>query len=163
MTPGKRCGILNKLSLIQSGAARLGLRSVAVAARAARAFCPELAEGADAVLCDVPCSGYGVIAKKPEIRHKPLEQAAGLPDIQLAIADTSARYLRRGGVMVYSTCTLLPEENERNVARLLRLHPELHPCDFTLGGGLRSQDGVLTLTPDVHGTDGFFIAKLKKE
>ncbi len=153
----------NKLSLITAGAGRLGLDCIEVAARDARTFCPQYAESADAVLCDVPCSGYGVIAKKPEIRHKPPETAAGLPDIQLAIADTAARYLKKGGVMVYSTCTLLPEENERNVARLLAAHPELSPCDFTLGGGLASTGGALTLTPDVHGTDGFFIAKLKKE
>ena len=64
--------------------------------------------------------------------------------------------------MVYSTCTLFPEENEGNVARFLARHPEFSPMDFTVGD-LTSTAGMLTLTPDEHGTDGFFVAQLIKE
>ena len=152
----------NKLSLIEKGAQRLGLSNITVAARDGRDFDPALEGTADRVLCDVPCSGFGVLAKKPEIRYKDLSDAARLPDIQLAIVENACRYVKSGGVLVYSTCTLFPEENEGNVARFLARHPEFSPMDFTVGD-LTSTAGMLTLTPDEHGTDGFFVAKLIKE
>ena len=152
----------NKLSLIEKGASRLGLTNVKTAARDGRTFDPSLEGTADRVLCDVPCSGFGVLAKKPEIRYKHLADCAPLPDIQLAILENACRYVRSGGVLVYSTCTLLPEENEGNVARFLARHPEFSPCAFTVGD-LTARDGMLTLTPDEHGTDGFFMAKFTKE
>ena len=151
----------NKLSLISSGAARLGLSSISVSARDGRDFDPSLAGIGDRVLCDVPCSGLGVMAKKPEIRYKNLDDAAALPDIQLAIAENACRYVRPGGILLYSTCTLLPEENEKNVARFLARHPDFQAEGFTVGS-LRSEDGMLTLTPDRTGTDGFFMAKLRR-
>ncbi len=152
----------NKLSLIDHGAARLGLTNVKTAARDGRDFDPSLEASADRVLCDVPCSGFGVFAKKPEIRYKDLSECAPLPDIQLAILENACRYVKNGGALVYSTCTLLPEENEGNVARFATRHPEFKRCDFTVGD-LRSTDGMLTLTPESHGTDGFFMAKFTKE
>ncbi|MBR0443404.1 MAG: 16S rRNA (cytosine(967)-C(5))-methyltransferase RsmB [Clostridia bacterium] len=152
----------NKLSLIEKGAMRLGLSNIKTAARDGRAFDPTLEGSADRVLCDVPCSGFGVFAKKPEIRYKDLTECAPLPDIQLAILENACRYVKKGGVLIYSTCTLLPEENEGNVARFLQKHPEFTPCEFTVGD-LSSTDGMLTLTPDAHGTDGFFMAKFTKE
>ncbi len=152
----------NKLSLIEKGAVRLGLSNVSVAARDGRVFDPSLENSADRVLCDVPCSGFGVLAKKPEIRYKDLSELSPLPDIQLAILENACRYVKSGGVLVYSTCTLFPEENEDNVARFLSRHPEFTPCDFTVGD-LSSESGMLTLTPDRHGTDGFFVAKFIKE
>lgn len=151
----------SKLSLIESGAARLGIDIIEVRERDARSHDPELREYADRVLCDVPCSGFGVLGKKPEIRYKDLSDAAALPDIQLAILQNCCRYVKDGGILVYSTCTIFPEENEQNVARFLASHPEFAPEDFSFGG-ICSKDGMLTLTPDAHGTDGFFIAKLVK-
>ena len=151
----------SKLSLIQSGAARLGIDVIEVRERDARNFDPALAGKADRVLCDVPCSGFGVLAKKPEIRYKDLADAAALPDIQYAILENCCRYVKDGGVLVYSTCTIFPEENEHNVARFLSAHPEFAPEDFAVGD-IQSEGGMLTLLPDVHGTDGFFIAKLRK-
>lgn len=152
----------NKLSLIRTGAARLGLTNIQTAARDGRDHDPSMESIADRVLCDVPCSGFGVLAKKPEIRYKDLADCAPLPDIQLAILENASRYVKSGGVLVYSTCTLLPEENEDNVARFLSRHPDFKPCDFTVGD-LTSSRGMLTLTPDEHGTDGFFMAKFTKE
>ena len=152
----------NKLSLIEKGAARLGLTNITVAARDGRSFDPSLEGTADRVLCDVPCSGFGVLAKKPEIRYKDLSELSPLPDIQLAIVENACRYVKSGGVLLYSTCTLFPEENEGNVARFLARHPEFSLTDFTVGD-LTSENGMLTLTPDVHGTDGFFMAKFIKE
>ena len=152
----------NKLSLIEKGASRLGLTNITTVARDGREFDPALEGIADRVLCDVPCSGFGVLAKKPEIRYKDLSALAPLPDIQLAIVENACRYVKPGGVLVYSTCTLFPEENEDNVARFLSRHPEFTPTDFTVGD-LTSTNGALTLTPDEHGTDGFFVAKFTKE
>ncbi len=152
----------SKLSLITSGAERLGISIIEVRERDARAHDPALRGQADRVLCDVPCSGFGVLGKKPEIRYKDLTDAAALPDIQYAILEHACTYVKDGGVLVYSTCTIFPEENERNVARFLATHPEFAPEDFCVGS-IQSEGGMLTLTPDAHGTDGFFIAKLRKK
>lgn len=151
----------SKISLIENGARRLGIDIIKACAADGTEFMPELEAVADRIICDVPCSGFGVCAKKPEIRYKSLEECAGLAEIQYRIAENAARYLKRGGVMVYSTCTLLPEENERNVERLLAAHPELCAENFSVGE-LKSSDGMLTLTPEACRTDGFFIAKLRK-
>ena len=151
----------SKLKLIDKSAARLGIGIVTAAVRDGRNFDASLEETADRVLCDVPCSGLGVIAKKPEIRYKSLADFQRLPEIQLAIVENCARYVKRGGVLVYSTCTVLPEENEKNLLRFLEKHPEFTPVDFTVGD-VKSERGMLSLAPDLHGTDGFFVAKLIK-
>ena len=140
----------NKLSLIQRGAERLGLSILQTAAADARISVPERIGYYDRVLCDVPCSGFGVLGKKPELRYKDPAEAAPLPEIQLAIAQTSATYLRVGGRMVYSTCTILPEENEANVRRLLSARPELRLVREEL------------LLPDTDRTDGFYFAVLER-
>ena len=151
----------SKLSLIQTGAQRLGISIIEVRERDARAHDPALVGQADRVLCDVPCSGFGVLGKKPEIRYKDLADAAALPAIQYAILENCCRYVKNGGVLVYSTCTIFPEENEQNVRKFLENHPEFIAESFSIGG-VGSEDGMLTLTPDMHGTDGFFIAKLRR-
>ncbi len=141
----------NKLSLVESGASRLGLSIIETVARDARDLNEEWLGIADRVLCDVPCSGFGVFAKKPELRYKDPAKSAALPDIQLSILNTASLYVRSGGLLVYSTCTLLPEENGENVARFLSSHPE-----FSL---LRER----TLYPDTDATDGFYFAVMKKD
>ena len=143
----------SKLSLIQSGSARLGLSILEVMERDARSAMPqwETAEGQfDRILCDVPCSGFGVLAKKPELRYKDPAVSDGLPDIQLDILLASFRLLKSGGKLVYSTCTVLPEENEDNLRRFLQRQP-----DASL---LRME----TFYPDTNGTDGFFVSVLTK-
>ena len=140
----------NKLSLVRSGAERLGIHIVETVARDARELCEEWENSFDRVLCDVPCSGFGVFAKKPELRYKDVEKCKGLPKIQRDILETACRYVKEDGLLVYSTCTLLPEENEENIQAFLAEHSEFS-C-------LRMR----TLTPDVDGTDGFFFAVLKK-
>ena len=148
----------SKLKLIDKSAERLGIETVTASVRDGRSFDEGLEGQADRVLCDVPCSGLGVIAKKPEIRYKSIADFARLPEIQLAILENCSRYVKKGGVLVYSTCTVLPEENEENVARFLSAHPEFEPCDFEVGG-VRSERGMLSLSPDKDGTDGFFVSK----
>ena len=119
-------------------------------------------EAFDRVICDVPCSGLGVIRRKPEIRYKPLNELRELPTIQYAILEQSAKMVRKGGVLQYSTCTLNPAENEAIVERFLREHSEFSPrvlpldtCFDALG---QIPSHHITLFPSVHGSDGFFIA-----
>ncbi len=161
----------SKLSLIEAGAARLGLHIIQTAERDARAPDPALIGKADRVLCDVPCSGLGVLAKKPEIRHKDMAASARLPAVQAAILEASAAYVKPGGLLVYSTCTILPEENEQVVTAFLAAHPEFSPVDLTFPArgnegdkpvDIVSLGGMVTLLPDANGTDGFFIAKLQR-
>ncbi len=140
----------SKLSLVRSGAERLGISILQTLERDARCETPEWRESFDRILCDVPCSGFGVLAKKPELRYKDPAESEALPEIQLGILCASAPLLRKGGRLVYSTCTILPEENEENLSRFLKGHPE-----FTC---VTSR----TLYPDADGTDGFFIAVLEK-
>ena len=140
----------NKLSLVESGAERLGISIIETQARDAREPNEEWHGAFDRVLCDVPCSGFGVFSKKPELRYKDPAKSAGLPDIQLAILTNASTFVKSGGLLVYSTCTILPEENRENVDRFLSAHPE-----YTL---LRDR----TFYPDVDGTDGFYFAVLQK-
>ncbi len=158
----------SKLSLIESGAARLGITVITAAERDARRPDPDLIGKCDRVLCDVPCSGLGVIAKKPEIRHKDLSESARLPAIQAAILEASAAYVRPGGVLVYSTCTILPAENGEVFTAFLAAHPEFEPYDFAFPAkdpsvsDIRSAGGMATLLPDENRTDGFFIARMRR-
>lgn len=152
----------SKLSLVENGAERLGLRNVRVGECDATKPREELFSSFDRVICDVPCSGLGVLAKKPDIRHKDNESLQNLPELQYEILEVSANYLKDGGILVYSTCTLNPEENERVVERFLDGHKEFSSVDFAVGD-IQSEGGMLTLLPHVHGTDGFFIAKIRKE
>ncbi len=158
----------SKLSLVESGAERLGLSILHTAERDARTPDPTLVGQCDRVLCDVPCSGLGVIAKKPEIRHKDLSESARLPAIQAAILEASATYLKPGGVLVYSTCTILPAENEQIISAFLAAHPDFAPDDFTFPARdpslptISSDRGMVTLFPDTNRTDGFFIARLRR-
>lgn len=148
-----------KLPLIESSARRLGITIIKTAACDGRNFLPEMEQCADRMLCDVPCSGFGVLGKKPEIRYKDPADFEGLPAIQLAILENACRYVRSGGVLVYSTCTILPRENENNVHAFLQKHPEFSLCPFSVGG-ISFDNGMKTLLPDTDATDGFFIAKL---
>ena len=140
----------NKLSLVESGAARLGISILQTEERDARNTNEEWLGAFDRVLCDVPCSGFGVFAKKPELRYKNPSASAALPDIQLAILKSASQYVKIGGKLVYSTCTLLPSENEENVSRFLAENNSFE---------LKEQR---TLYPDVDGTDGFFYAVLER-
>ncbi len=151
----------SKLKLIDKGAERLGLDIISAKVRDGRDFDKDLEEYADRVLCDVPCSGLGVIGKKPEIRYKSLEDFSRLPEIQYAIVDNCSKYVKVGGYLVYSTCTVLPEENELNVEKFLSEHSDFERCDFKVGD-VASVNGMISLSPDIHGTDGFFVAKFKK-
>lgn len=150
-----------KTAKIYDNAKRLGISIICAEAHDGKENIEVLNDSADVVLCDVPCSGFGVIRKKPEIRYKSFEEVAGLPKTQLAILRNASRYVKRGGVLLYSTCTILTEENEDVVKAFLAEHEEFVPEDYILPVG-KSVNGMIRLYPHIHDTDGFFICKLRR-
>lgn len=151
----------SKLSLIESGKARLGLENITVAQRDATEFDERLFGKADKVICDVPCSGLGVIWKKPDLKYKSLDILNELPELQYSILEESVKYLKVGGEILYSTCTLNPSENEKVTDRFINENKEFSYVERTVGS-LTVGEGGLTLAPHIHGTDGFFIAVMRK-
>ena len=118
----------------------------------------------DCVIADVPCSGLGIIRKKPDIRYKNLEEARALPGLQRKILENQARYVRSGGVLLYSTCTVLKRENEEVVEGFLKAHPEFRAEPLALPDLFpKNETGMLTLIPGQYDTDGFFICRLRRK
>ena len=142
----------NRVRLIDEGAKRLGIDIIQTSARDARQSPEELLGKMDCVLCDVPCSGLGILAKKPDLRHKKPEEISGLPKIQGEILTEGARLLKTSGRLVYSTCTLNPQENEQVVERFLAENPTFKPLGEPT-----------TLFPKRGECDGFFIATMEKQ
>ncbi len=140
----------NKLSLITRGAKRLGIEIIEARQVDGSLFNPDFEGKFDKVLCDVPCSGFGTISKKPDLRLKTAESLNELPEIQLAIVNNCAKYLKSGGTLVYSTCTLNPEENENNVKHFLENNPDFSVISET------------THFPHEGVCDGFYYAKMIK-
>ena len=153
----------SKLKRIEEGAARLGLTSIETAASDGRVFRPEWADAYDTVLVDAPCSGLGIIRKKPDVRYKRADDLFTLPVVQTALLDNAARYVAPGGVLVYSTCTILPEENQNVADAFLSEHPDFERTPFRLPEPVGETDGQLTLWPQRHGTDGFYICRMKRK
>lgn len=126
-------------------------------------FRPEWENAFDLVLADVPCSGLGVIRKKPDIRYKDPAPLADLPRVQRRILDNVSRYVKPGGVLLYSTCTLRTAENEDMVRAFLADRADFTAEAFSLPLPIgEAGEGMITLWPHLHETDGFFIAKLRR-
>ena len=154
----------NKLGLMDRGAERLGITCMTTAPGDARRCGEELGTDFDLVICDVPCSGLGVIRKKPDIRRKRPEELAALPGIQLDILRAAAGCVRRGGVLLYATCTVLPEENEGVTGAFLAERMDFRREGFTLPGlPDLGAEGQVTLWPQRQGTDGFYFCKLRRQ
>ncbi|MCG4467595.1 16S rRNA (cytosine(967)-C(5))-methyltransferase RsmB [Lawsonibacter sp. DFI.6.74] len=154
----------HKKKLIQAGADRLGLTIITPKTADGKVFRPEWERAFDLVLVDAPCSGLGVIRKKPDIRYKDPALLADLPAVQLDILRNAARYVRPGGTLMYSTCTLLYRENGEVVETFLAENKAYKAETFTLPGPVGPvQSGSVTLWPHRHGTDGFFISKMRRE
>ena len=154
----------HKAELIAKGAHRLGFENITVQCRDAALENPQWLGRFDAVIADVPCSGLGIIRKKPDIRYKNLAELEGLPPLQRAILENQAKYVRPGGVLLYSTCTVLPRENQEVVNAFLADHPEFctEPLDLPEVFP-RNDTGMLTLIPGEYDTDGFFICRLRRK
>ncbi len=154
----------HKIPLIESGAARLGISNLKAQLQDASVFVPNWEEQFDAVIVDAPCSGLGIIRKKPDIRYRDLKETETLPELQKQILWNQARYVKKGGILMYSTCTLLPRENEDVVHAFLKAHPEFTleklPLPEEFPG---NETGYLTLLPGRHDTDGFFISRMRRK
>lgn len=148
----------NKVKLIRSGAKRLGLECVSAEVNNAKVFNESLPQ-ADKVLVDAPCSGLGVIRRKPEIKYKKPEDFDRLPEVQYEILDTASRYVKLGGTLVYSTCTVSRAENDEVADKFLSLHDDFEPCAVGEAFGWLAGETRVTITPDIFDSDGFFIAK----
>ena len=165
----ENCGTLlsrdlhpHKIALIEKGAARLGISILEAGQQDASKPVPEWSGRFDRVICDVPCSGLGVIRKKPDIRYKDLAPLAGLPAVQRRILEAQAGHVKPGGLLLYSTCTILPEENRGVVEAFLADHPEFCREPAALPG-VGETGGDVTLLPCDHGTDGFYICRLRRK
>ena len=153
----------HKAELIGKGAARLGIENLTPMTQDATAFRQEWENAFDAVIADVPCSGYGIIRKKPDIRYKDPEKMAELPALQLQILCNQSRYVKPGGLLLYSTCTVLRRENEDVVKKFLETHPDFSVENLPLPDVFPANTtGMLTLVPGEYDTDGFFICRLRR-
>lgn len=155
----------NKLGLIQENVDRLGLTNIKIEAMDASRLNSKYVGYADKVLIDVPCSGLGIIRKKPEIKwNKSRKELREIVEIQREIMKNAWEYLKPGGVMVYSTCTLNKEENEENIKWFKEKNRDAKIEKIFVGNNRNlkyNKDGTLTIFPNEY-MDGFFIAKFKK-
>ena len=142
----------NKLPLIEKGAGRLGISIIRTDVQDGRTARESLVGTADRVICDVPCSGLGVIGAKPEVRYKKPEEFAGLYPTQRSILEAASAYVKQGGTLVYSTCTWNKTENESVIDAFM----EKHGHEYTLAE-------EHTFLPDEEGGEGFFAAKLVRK
>ena len=154
----------HKVPLIRKGAARLGLETVKAVQQDASRNVKDWNEAMDTVIADVPCSGYGIIRKKPDIRYKKAEDMAELPVLQLEILNNQARYVKPGGLLMYSTCTLVRAENEGVVEAFLNERTDFYLEPLPLPDVFpKNESGMLALVPGEYDTDGFFIARMRRK
>ena len=139
----------HRAELIKQGVERLGLHCIEVGVNDATEFNESLVN-ADKIICDVPCSGFGIIRRKPEIRYKDLDSIKELPEIQFKILETSSKYLKKGGRLLYSTCTLNKRENEKVVERFLAQNNDFTAIEMK------------TTFPAMNGGDGFFYCVIER-
>ena len=157
----------HRVTLIRAMMHRLRLENVRPVVRDAAVLKEDLAGTMDAVLLDAPCSGLGVMDNKPDIKYRATpESVRELTEIQEKLLDTCCQYVKRNGTFVYSTCSILPEENSQQVKRFLEKHPEfaIAPLPETIDEKFRKEytDTGLQLLPHRDGVEGFFIARMRR-
>ena len=154
----------HKISLIENGANRLGFSNITATLQDASQYRDAWEQAFDVVIADVPCSGYGIIRKKPDIRYKDPKTMEQLPQLQLAILKNQANYVKPGGVLLYSTCTVLSRENQAVVETFLKENQEFTLEALQLPNIFpKNESGMLTLIPGEFDTDGFFICRLRRK
>ena len=154
----------HKIKLMNTYARRLGLNNMEARLGDALVLNDDYIGKFDYVLCDVPCSGMGIVRRKPEIKYKKEEEAPNLPDLQYQILENASSYLKEGGILIYSTCTIFRQENMEVVDRFLANHKDYELDD--LGSvkeflGIGDKD-LVKILPDRYEMDGFFICRMKK-
>jgi len=154
----------HKVRLIANGYNRLGIEIMEAKLQDASEDVAAWHGAMDAVIADVPCSGYGIIRKKPDIRYKDPDSAADLPMLQRKILETQSAYVKPGGLLMYSTCTVLQRENREVVYDFLNCHPEFAVEPLPLPEGIAEDEpGMLTMIPGKYDTDGFFVCRLRRK
>lgn len=151
-----------RVNLIKDGANRLGIKNIICDTGNAKTFNPEIPL-ADKILCDVPCAGLGVISKKPEIKYKSQQELSSLPEIQYDILRNAVKYLKPGGELVYSTCSLSKEENDEIIDGFLKENTDYEGVSFLTELGQPFGDYKATLFPHSFNSDGFFISKIRRK
>ncbi len=157
----------HRVKLMEGAKRRLGLENLRLVIRDATLYREDLDATMDAALLDAPCSGLGVADDKPDLKHRVAEQnVAELVETQQKLLDTVCRYVKPGGVLVYSTCSILKDENERQIKAFLQRHPEfsVEALPESVPETLRNQQTALglQLLPGRDGVEGFYIARLRK-
>ncbi|MBE5766333.1 MAG: 16S rRNA (cytosine(967)-C(5))-methyltransferase RsmB [Clostridiales bacterium] len=156
----------HRVRILTAVAKRLGLDNMRPAVRDASKLKESSVNEMDAVLLDAPCSGIGVLGNKPDAKYKYTNSKVDeLVELQKNLLDTVCQYVRPGGALVYSTCTVLPEENEEQVRAFLERHPDFHLAEFDVPEEYKSglKDGMLTLHSHIHHCEGFFIARMERD
>jgi len=158
-----------KTAAIDGNIGRSGFKNIRTEVSDACVFREELSGKADAVLADLPCSGLGMIGSKPDIKmHVSPDMLISLSVKQKEILNNVCRYVKPGGRMIFSTCTIDPEENEKNRSRFLDTHGDFEPTDLTgilphLPHAETLAEGYLQLLPGIHPCDGFFISAFRRK
>ena len=153
---------VSRLKLIQDGAKRLGLSNITTVQNSGEIYNDKLKKY-DVIICDVPCSGIGIIPKKPDLRYKSMTEVDNLAQLQYDILTTASKYLKANGTIVYSTCTINKQENEQVVDRFLKentnykLEKQHCPVENVI-----NSDEKVTFLSHLTGFDGFFVAVLRK-
>ncbi|MGN0517567.1 MAG: 16S rRNA (cytosine(967)-C(5))-methyltransferase RsmB [Acutalibacteraceae bacterium] len=155
----------NRIKLINDGAKRLGISIISSSIRDAK--CDKCELKADVVLCDAPCSGLGILRRKPEIRYKEDTGIHTLPSIQYEILINSSKIVKNGGTLIYSTCTLNPAENNEVAKKFLKENKDFVPLELNIPEYVTRKTAeptnMLTVFPQSDGADGFFISAFKKQ
>ena len=156
---------IHKLKLIEDNTAKLGISNIEIKEQDATINNSSFNDKFDIVICDVPCSGIGVIKNKPEIKYKITNShVEDISKLQYQILDNSKKYVKNNGILMYSTCTIDKRENIENINKFLNENKDFKLENITLNNSIvkTSENGVLEILPDEYSCDGFFIAKLKK-
>ena len=153
---------VSRLKLIQDGAKRLGLSNITTVQNSGEIYNDKLKKY-DVIICDVPCSGIGIIPKKPDLRYKSMTEVDNLAQLQYDILTTASKYLKANGTIVYSTCTINKQENEQVVDRFLKenINFKLEKQHCPVENVINSDEKV-TFLSHLTGFDGFFVAVLRK-
>lgn len=152
----------HKTDIIMKNAQRMGIDIIKAVCFDSTKLCVDLIETADRVLCDVPCSGLGIIRRKPDIKNNPLPDD-DFYDMQYIILENASRYLKSGGEIVYSTCTINKRENEDIINKFLKNNSNFETMDISeITSRAEGVRGYVTYYP-TDGMDGFFICKMKKK
>ena len=156
---------IHKLKLIEDNIAKLGISNIEIKEQDATINNSSFNDKFDIVICDVPCSGIGVIKNKPEIKYKITNShVEDIARLQYKILENSRNYVKQGGILMYSTCTIDKRENIKNIEKFLKENKDFSLENITLNNSIvkSKENGVLEILPDEYSCDGFFIAKLKK-